>query len=59
MIYECEDRRGKFHRFNLSDELTAEQAMERLGVLKRPFRVRRYPNHRPDQARTVQEFEVH
>jgi hypothetical protein len=32
--------------------------MQRLGVLDRPFRVRCYPQGRPDLAHTLQEFEV-
>lgn len=57
MIYECVDRRGDRHQHTLSDELSAEEAMKRLGVWQRPFRVSRWPIGRPDQARTVQDFE--
>lgn len=58
MVYECLDRRGKIHNFTLADELTSKEAMERLGVYKRPFKVARWPQHRPDLAHCVQQFEV-
>ena len=58
MIYECTDRRGVIHTHTMSSELTAREAMERLGVYERPFQVRRYPAGRPDLAHTVQQFEV-
>ena len=54
MVYECTDRRGKATQHRLSSELTAKEAMERLGVLERPFTVVRWPEGRPDQAVTVQ-----
>lgn len=57
MIYECTDRRGSRVEHTQSDDLTAQEAMERLGVWQRPFRVMRWPNGRPDQARLVQDFE--
>jgi hypothetical protein len=56
MVYECTDRRGVMHVHHLSDKLTAQEAMERLGVWQRPFRVMRYPTGRPDLAVTVQEM---
>lgn len=57
MVYECTDRRGILHTHTLSDELTPEEAMKRLGVWQRPFRVMRYPTGRPDQSRMVQDIE--
>ncbi len=59
MVYECTDRRGAIHTFMLSDDLSGTEAMERLGVLNRPFKVVRWPNHRPDKAHCIQQFEVH
>lgn len=57
MIYECLDRRGQVHVFPQSSELTAEEAMKRLGVLKRPFQVTRWPKDKPEEGRIVQFFE--
>lgn len=57
MIYECTDRRGVAVQHKQSDALSAKEAMQRLGVYERPFQVRRWPEGRPDQARTVQDFE--
>ncbi len=59
MIYECTDRRGAIYRHSMSSDLTAREAMERLGVFNRPWQVRRYPDGRPDLAHTVQQFEPH
>ena len=58
MIYECVDRRGVVHQHRQSDELSAKQAMQRLGVYERPFKVTRWPEGRPDLAHCVQQFEV-
>lgn len=59
MIYECTDRRGVIHVHGpLSAKLSSKEAMQRLGVLDRPFQVRRYPQGRPDLAHTVQQFEI-
>lgn len=59
MIYECQDRRGVIHRHRMSGDLSAKEAMKRLGVLDRPFKVTRYEDGRPDLAHCVQQFEVH
>lgn len=59
MIYECTDRRGVVHTHGpLSRQLSAKEAMQRLGVYERPFQVRCYPEGRPDLVHTVQQFEV-
>lgn len=44
---------------HLSAELSSKEAMERLGVYGRPFKVVRWPVGRPDLAHCVQQFEVH
>lgn len=59
MIYECTDRRGQSTRHTQSGELSSKEAMQRLGVLDRPFKVVRWPTGRPDLAHCVQQFEVH
>lgn len=48
MQYECTDRRGQVTTHTQSDELTAKEAVQRLGVLERPFKVVRWPTGRPD-----------
>lgn len=58
MIYECIDRRGQRHEHRMSGELSAKEAMQRLGVYERPFKVTRWPTGRPDLAHCVQQFEV-
>jgi hypothetical protein len=58
MVYECTDRRGEVHLHKQSGELSAQEAMERLGVWQRPFRVRRYPVGQVKEARLVQDFEA-
>lgn len=59
MVYECTDRRGQIYTHTLSDALSSRQAMERLGVWQRPFKVVRWPTGRPDKAHCVQQFEIH
>ena len=58
MQYECTDRRGQATTHKLSAELSSKEAMERLGVYGRPFKVVRWPAGRPDLAHCVQQFEV-
>lgn len=58
MIYECTDRAGDVHNHKQSGELTAEEAMKRLGVWQRPFRVIRYPVNNERHRRVVQDFET-
>jgi hypothetical protein len=58
MIYECTDRRGQTTVHVQSDDLTSREAMQRLGVLDRSFKVVCWPQGRPDQAHCVQQLEV-
>lgn len=59
MLYECVDRRGVAHLHGpLSSELSGKEAMQRLGVYERPFKVTCWPKGRPDLAHCVQQFEV-
>lgn len=57
MVYECIDRRGHVKAHIENGELSAEQAMTRLGVLKRPFQVTCWPLGQPMLRRIVQYFE--
>lgn len=59
MVYECLDKRGTIHMHRQSEELSSKEAMQRLGVFGRPFKVTRWPEGRPDLAHCVQQFEVH
>lgn len=58
MIYECVDRRGKSTQHKQSGDLSSKDAMKRLGVYERPFKVTRWPDGRPDLAHCVQQMEV-
>lgn len=58
MIYECVDRHNIAHLHKQSAELSAEEAMRRLGVYQRPFKVTRWPEGRPDLAHCVQQREI-
>ncbi len=59
MMYECTDRRGAVRLHGpLSSELSSKEAMRRLGVLDRPFKVVTWPQGRPDLAHCVQQFEI-
>jgi hypothetical protein len=57
MVYECIDRRGDGRQFEMSSELTADEAMQRIGVYRRPFTVTRWSKAKPDDKRVVQRLE--
>lgn len=55
MTYEVAHKRGgEIRHFDMAGELSADEAMRRLGVKDGPWIVRRYPKGRPDQSTTVQ-----
>lgn len=58
MIYECLDRRGVAHLHTQSNDMSSKEAMKRLGVYQRSFKVTCWPEGRPDMAHCVQQFEV-
>jgi hypothetical protein len=56
MVYLCIDRYGVEHAHPMPGSLSAKEAMGRLGVLDRPFKVQRHPDGRPDLTHTVQDM---
>ena len=59
VMYECVDRHGTAHLHGpMSPELSGKEAMLRLGVYERLFKVTRWPTGRPDLAHCIQQMEI-